>query len=352
MAVISAYQLFKQFKGKEVLSNFTLEIEEGEVFGLLGSEKSGKTTFLRILAGLLLPTGGECYVLGLSPKTDLPKLHAAVGVVTESAKLYRDMTVDENLRFYANLNNIDTDDAIDRISFLLHSLDVWEYRDQKPDALPTNAIQQVNTARALLHRPKVLLMDEPTTELNRETIEAMRGMIQYAAEQEGVTSLICTRHPDHAEKICSRFGILHEANLLAKGSFEQLRLSSGLEYEAQLRLAMDSLLPIGFEHRDGVWVRKIAREEDMPALIAEAAAHGCKLYEARISRPSLKEICGAYISGAYVEMKAGEENEASELPDAEERPEAEYEPEGGEGRDGGAPADQPEAGDFDEAGEE
>ncbi|WP_099203822.1 ABC transporter ATP-binding protein [Scatolibacter rhodanostii] len=319
MAVISAYQLSKVYGDKKILSDFTIQIPEGETFGLLGPANSGKTAFLRILAGLSMQTEGECSILGLSPKMDIAKLHKMTGVVTETAKLYNHMTVDENLRFFANLNEIDADDAIDRISFLLHNLDIWQYRDTKVELIPTNAMQRAHIARALVHSPKVLLLDEPTMEMDRETTESVQYMMEHMRTQEGVTSLICTRYPEHAEMICTQLGIMKEARLIAKGDFEELRFSSGLQYEAEMRITMDSLLPIGFEHHDGIWRKAIEKEDDMPQIIADAIAHGCKIYEAKVKRPSLKQISESFISGKYLEAKVGElHEEFSEFDEAEQ----------------------------------
>ncbi len=317
MSIISTYQLTKTYGNQAALSNFTLQISEGEIFGLLGPANSGKTTFLRILAGLVTPTEGEFSILGLSPKTDLRRILSVTGVVTETAKFYPDMTVDENLRFYAGLHEVGTDDAIDRISFLLHNLNIWEYRDIAAKHLPTNAMQRANIARALVHSPKVLLLDEPTMMMDRETTESVQYIIDYIAQQEGVTSLICTRYPEHAESICTQFGIINQAELMIKGDFEKLRVASGLRYQAELHITPDSLLPVGFRHEAGVWRKKIQKEEDMPAIIADAISHGCKIYEAKILRPSLTEICDSFISGQYLENDLPQ-NQFEELQDYNE----------------------------------
>ena len=308
MAVISAYQLAKVYGDKTALSDFSIQIPAGEVFGLLGPANSGKTAFLRILAGLTPPSAGECAIMQYSPQQDRQRLRTIMGVVTETAKLYGEMTVTDNLRFFANLSGVDTDTAIDRISFLLHGMNIWEYRDTPVSAIPTNAVQRANIARALIHSPKVLLLDEPTMAMDRETTESVKYIIHYITKEEGVTSLLCTRHAEHAQKICTRFGIMKEGSMLVKGSFEELRISSGIPYEAELRIMMDSLLPIGFTHQNGKWRKAIEQETDMPQIIAEAVAHGCKILEAKVKRPTLEQIGEAFISGAYLERKGSDDD--------------------------------------------
>lgn len=303
MAVISAYQLSKTYGNKTALSDFNLQIASGEIFALLGPESSGKTTFLRILAGIVEQTEGKCSVLGHSPKTDFSRLHAVMGTATETAALYPEMTLERNLRFFANLHNVGEDDAIDRISFLLHTLDIWGYREYKAKNLPTNAAQRANIARALIHSPKVLLLDEPTAAMDRETTESVKNIIDHITYQEGVTSLICTRYPEQAEKICTRFGIMNDSTLLTKGTMKELLLSSGIPYTANLKLSDNSPAPANFVKIDGVWQRNIASEGDMPQIISSAVSQGCRIYEASVVKPSLAQICDAFITGKYLETE-------------------------------------------------
>lgn len=317
MAVISAYQLSKLYGNKTALSEFNIQIASGEIFGLLGSAGSGKTTFLRILAGIVDQTEGKCSILGLSPKSDFAKLHAMMGIATETAALYPEMTLERNLRFFANLHNVNEDDAIDRISFLLHTLDIWEYREYKAKSLPTNAAQRAHIARALIHSPQVLLLDEPTAAMDRETTESVKNIIDHITYQEGVTSLICTRYPEQAEKICTRFGVINDAALLTKGTMKELMLSSGIPYVAQIKISENSPAPANFVNTDGVWQKNITNENDMPQIISSAVSQGCRIYEASVVKPTLAEICDAFVTGKYLETEEESENAEFSEPNNE-----------------------------------
>ena len=171
MDAITAFGLTKQYAGRTVLQGLNLQVQQGSAMACAGWENSGKTTLIRLLSGLCRPTAGECAVLGMSPAFETAKLHARLGVVLDKAPLYSGMTLGENLRFFAGIHNMDGNDSLERSSFLLHRLGIWEYRDEKAGALPTGVARRASLARALMHSPQVLLMDEAARGLDAETAE-------------------------------------------------------------------------------------------------------------------------------------------------------------------------------------
>lgn len=317
MDAITAYDLSKKYGDQIVLNNLNLAVRQGCVSSLIGAAKCGKTTALRLFAGLTTPTMGECTVMGYSPVTEQQKVHAVTGVVTDTARLYKKMTVTENLNFFANINNMEINDTIDRTSFLLHRLGIWEGRDRLISDLTTSAVQRVNIARALIHSPKVLLMDEPTFGMNQETTDAVKYIVEYIVKEEGAAVLLCTRHLDHAEVICEHFAIMDHGGLIARGDMETLRKGSGEKHKAVFRLSPDSVKPEGFFEEDGLYCVHINNEKEMPGLLAKVLSFGCEIYEAKIIKPSLQNIYDAYISGGY--LKVGEDDaEYSETHEQQE----------------------------------
>src|SRR5699024_9880686 len=179
------------------------------------------------LSGLCLPTMGECSVLGLSPSHESQRLHQLAGTVLAGAKLYGNMTLWENLRFFAGLYGLDDNDALERSSFLLHKLDIWEGRDLRVVDLPTGVLRRASLARALMHSPRLLLMDGPSGALDSETAAAIESLLSCVAREEGVTLFLCTSDRAVAQSLCRSFAILKGGVLLAKGDLEALRRGAG-----------------------------------------------------------------------------------------------------------------------------
>jgi len=329
---VTAYDLKKKYAGFTALHGLNLEITKGSVFSIVGSAGCGKTTALRLFAGLCEPTGGECTVLGYSPYHEPRRLHELMGVVTETTRLYEKMTINQNLQFFAKLYGIEVNDAIDRISFLLHRLDIWEYRDKPVKDLPTSVLQKANISRALVHKPKILLLDEPTEGLDMETTLLVRGMIAHIVTEEEATVLITTRHLLHAQALSENYAIMEKGELIARGTLESLRRISGLKIKAALRLAEGSAPPAGFFNRDGLWMKNIGQESEMPVLLSKAMQEGCKVYEANIIYPTLENIYDAFLNGADTlqeseEIYAGEPQDTDDgKPQPEERDEADEGP--------------------------
>lgn len=312
MDAITAFDLTKEYGGKAVLAGLNLQVPQGGTFGCIGKRGCGKTTLIRLLSGLARPTSGECTVLGLSPAHEPNRLHGLVGTVLDSARLYTGMTLWENLRFFAGLHGLDDNDALERSSLLLHKLDIWEGRDLPVEQLPTGVLRRASLARALMHSPKVLLVDEPSGGLDQETAEGIQRMFSYAAEEEGTSLFLCSSNMSYAQRFCQNFAILKDGALLAKGDLESLRDGAGVCFKARLRVAEDCPGPAGFRFVDGFWEKELESEKDMPKIIAQAVEEGLSLYEARLVYPTLEEIFTAWSEGRRKKVNDGETDERPE----------------------------------------
>lgn len=314
MDAIAAYDLTKEYGGLAVLEGINLQVPQGMAFACVGEKGCGKTTLVRLLSGLARPTTGECTVMGLSPVYEPQKLHSVAGTVLDSARLYQGMSLYENLRFFAGLHGLDENDALERSSFLLHKLDIWEARDLPVGSLPTGVLRRASLARALMHSPQILLVDEPAGGLDQETAAAIQELLASVEEEEGVTLFLCSSNMGYAQLLCKEFAILHQGVLLARGGLESLRQGAGVGYRAQLRLGGTSPAPKGFMKVDGLWEREIASEADMSKIIAQAVGEGLNLYEARLLCPTLKEIYNAWLEGGIrkVVEPYGAESESRE----------------------------------------
>lgn len=303
MEALTARGLTKAYGNRVALNKVNISIRQGEKVAIVGSANCGKTTALRLFAGLAIPTSGECYVLGSSPTYDAHKVHSYTGFVTDTARLYENMTLNENLSLYAKLNGLDVNDSVERISFLLHSLDIFSSRDKPVSKLSTSAQQKANLARALIHSPKILLFDEPTEGLDKETTDTVKKMIDTIGVTEDATSVICTRHLHHAQLMCDKYLIMKDGEIITRGTLEELRLGCGLNYKAVFRISDESDPPAGFEFTDdGSWVLEIQDEEEMSKLISKSVLAGCDIREAVIKKPTLEEVYDEYITGRYLKV--------------------------------------------------
>ncbi len=164
MDAIAAFDLTKSFDPAQppALQGINLAVPEGSAAACVGRAGSGKT-------GLSRASSGECSVLGLSPVHEGARLHSMMGVALDSARLYDSMSLWDNLRFFAGAHQVSPGQAVERISFLLRRLNLWEQRDKRPDRLSTGDLVRAGLCRALVHRPRVLLVDEEGAVVDRET---------------------------------------------------------------------------------------------------------------------------------------------------------------------------------------
>jgi sodium transport system ATP-binding protein len=229
--MIQVEHLTKRFPlqgGESVLAvnDLSFAVQAGEVYGLLGPNGAGKTTTLRMLLGLLRPTSGSTAIAGFGSSEFPDEVKRRVGLVSASAGLYPGLSVREMLLFFADLYGVDDDTARSELVKLSRMLGLDELLDRRCANLSTGQRQRVSLARALIHRPPVMLLDEPTLGLDVigsqviiEYIEFLRG--------EGKAVILTTHHLDDAERLCTRFGLMHRGELVTEGTLAELRDRTG-----------------------------------------------------------------------------------------------------------------------------
>jgi len=215
-----------RYGGHEALRSVTLDVPTGALYGLLGPNGSGKTTLFRILSTLMPPSEGDARVFGLDTTQQPEAVRNRLGVVFQDPALDEALTVRENLRFQASLYGLNGADRRDRIDELLARLDVTDRVDDPVKALSGGLQRRVDLARGLLHRPDLLLLDEPTTGLDPGARRAFWTAIDRLRETEGTTLLLATHLMDEAER-CDRVGILSDGALVADGTPAALKAELG-----------------------------------------------------------------------------------------------------------------------------
>lgn len=214
--------------GGEVLAvdGVSFEVRQGEVYGLLGPNGAGKTTTLRMLLGLLRPTSGRATIEGFSSLDQPDEVKRRVGLVSTSAGLYPHLSVREMLLFFADLYGVPPERAKGELSGLAELLGLGDLLKRRCVTLSTGQKQRVNLARALIHRPPVLLLDEPTLGLDVLGSQVVVEFVDHL-RKEGKAVILTTHRLDEAERLCDRFGLLHQGRLVITGTLAELRARTG-----------------------------------------------------------------------------------------------------------------------------
>lgn len=214
-AVISVHDLVKKFGSFVANDHLNFEVRRGEIFGFLGANGAGKTTAMRILCGLSKPTSGEAEVAGMDVSTHAEKIKTRIGYMSQRFSLYEDLTVRENMRLYAGIYGLSSAELHNRIEELLNQLQLTEQRDVLISDLPLGWRQKLAFAVAIIHRPSIVFLDEPTGGVDPITRRQFWEMI-YQAAHEGITVFVTTHYMDEAE-YCDRICIMDQGRIVALG---------------------------------------------------------------------------------------------------------------------------------------
>lgn len=222
--MITTENLTRKFGNLTAVNNLNLHIGKGEVFGFLGPNGAGKTTTIRMLACLIAPTSGTATVAGLNIQQDPLKVRQSVGILTENPSLYERLTALENMDFFAQAYGLnDPTERQRRIQELLEFFHLWERRNDKVAGFSKGMKQKLAIVRAIVHRPPVLFLDEPTAGLDPESAKEIRDMMAELSQREKCTILLSTHHLVDAEKLCKRVLIMNKGNILLVGTPDELR---------------------------------------------------------------------------------------------------------------------------------
>jgi ABC-2 type transport system ATP-binding protein/sodium transport system ATP-binding protein len=219
---------FELPEGGEVLAvdNLSFSAAPGEVYGLLGPNGAGKTTTLRMLLGLLRPNAGRALVAGYDSRRHPDEVKRRVGWVYANTGIYPNLTVRETLLFFADLYGVPAAEAGDEAARLAHLMEITDLLSRRCGTLSTGQRQRLNLARALIHRPPVLLLDEPTDGLDVLGSQVVAEFVAHA-RGEGKAVILTTHRLEEAERLCDRFGLLHKGRLIETGTLAELRQATG-----------------------------------------------------------------------------------------------------------------------------
>jgi len=298
-AAIQVENLTHNFGERKAIDGLSFEVRRGEVFGLLGPNGAGKTTSVRLLNGLYRPSSGSIRILGLDPAEHGREVRLRTGVLTETPAMYERLTARENLEFFGTLSGLEETDLKQRVAEMLEFFDLEKRANDKVGTYSKGMKQRLALARALLARPELIFLDEPTTGLDPESALQVRELIQSIRKRDGHTVVLCTHHLDEAERLCDRVGVMNTGRFLAVGSLSELaaRFQPGLWVEVQLYQPM--AVPFSGRGLPGMvavesgfpLIRvQVEQESVIPTLVSRLAEAGAQIMRVHPQKATLEEI--------------------------------------------------------------
>ncbi|ELZ74649.1 ABC transporter ATP-binding protein [Haloferax volcanii] len=286
--MITVENLRKTYGDFPAVVGSDFSVESGEVFGIVGPNGAGKTTTLKMLAGLVEPTGGSASVLGYDPEE--PAMRRKLGFLPEESPLYEDMTARSYLRFFADLYDVPRDVADERTSAVLDRLDL-EYRDRRLGDMSKGMKRKVAIARSLVNDPDLLIYDEPASGLDPLTTNVVLEFVRELRDEDK-TVVFSAHNLFHVESICDRVVIMNRGEIIARGTVPEIRAEHGeTTYRVFTTVPLAETLPADDEI-DGE-ERHVAVVDEMSAvesLRERAEAAGGRVADIRTDEASLEDI--------------------------------------------------------------
>lgn len=226
LPLIETMHLSKRFGEKVAVQDVSFNVRGGEIFGFLGPNGAGKTTTIKMIVGLLKPTSGTAHVAGFDVQTQPLLAKAASGYVPDEPNLYSKLSARELLRFVGDLYELPREMVTRRTDELLRLFDLSEAADDLTDSYSHGMQQKTSLAAALLHDPKVLVLDEPTVGLDPKSARLIKDILRQLADR-GAAIMLSTHILEIAERMCDRIGIINKGQLVAVGTLDELRAGQG-----------------------------------------------------------------------------------------------------------------------------
>lgn len=297
--IIETHQMSRAFGDLHAVDGIDLSIDAGTIFGLLGPNGSGKTTTIRLLLGLIEPTGGSARVLGFDTRTEGSALRQKCGALLEHTGLYERLSAYDNLDFYGRVWHISSADRNKRIEELLSGLNLWDRRNESVQNWSRGMKQKLAVARVLLHRPQLVFLDEPTAGLDPVAASLLLDELQQLVSQQGVTVFLTTHNLNEAEKLCDQVAVIRQGKIISDGSPDELRLQQGHNrLEVMGRGFTDALISslslrpevAAVSHEDHHLTLDLKGTVETSGLVRWLVEQGVEIDEVRKGKASLEEV--------------------------------------------------------------
>jgi ABC-2 type transport system ATP-binding protein len=238
--VLTCHDLHKRYDGLVAVDGVSFEVARGETYGLLGPNGAGKTTTISMIAGLLHPDSGEVHVVGerMTPRSAAAK--AALGLVPQELAIYPDLTARENLRFFGRLQGLGRVELATRVAEVLDVTGLTERADDRADEFSGGMKRRLNIGIGLLHRPTLLILDEPTVGVDPQSRNAILASVEQLATA-GMAVLYTTHYMEEAERLCDRLAIIDRGRIVGEGTRRELTSEVGELDRVRLEVAGDAV---------------------------------------------------------------------------------------------------------------
>jgi ABC-2 type transport system ATP-binding protein len=314
--IIKVENLTKRFDGINAVNDISFEVEEGTIFGFLGPNGAGKTTTISILCTLLSPTSGKASIAGHDCMKEPAEVRRAIGIVFQDTTLDKDLTAYENLIFHAYLYNVPKDEMQDRVENSLKFVDLYERRDDLVKKFSGGMKRRLEVARGLIHKPRVLFLDEPTLGLDPQSRTNLWEFITKLPEKHNVTVFMTTHYMEEAE-VCDRIAIIDKGKIIAMGSPEELKRTIGGDVvymrttdNVNVKEEIERLLKLSVTEKDGeLYMTCDMGDTCIPEMMRKI---GEKVISVRLQRPTLNDVFLKLTGKAIREEEASPEEGVKE----------------------------------------
>ena len=294
MSIILVEHLVKRYPGLTAVNDISFEVEEGTIFGFLGPNGAGKTTTINILCTLLSPTSGRTFIAGHDCMKEPSEVRKAIGIVFQDTTLDKDLTAYENLIFHAYLYHVPRNEMKERVDDVLKFVDLYERRDDLVKKFSGGMKRRLEVARGLIHRPRVLFLDEPTLGLDPQSRSNLWEFITKLPEKHNVTIFMTTHYMEEAE-VCDRIAIIDNGKIIAIDTPEELKKTIGGDVVSLTttdnRLAkeeIEKLFDLNVSEKNDILYMTCAKGDTcIPEIIRNL---GEKVFSVRIERPTLNDV--------------------------------------------------------------
>jgi ABC-2 type transport system ATP-binding protein len=292
--------LHKHFGDLHAVNDVSLHIYQGETYGLLGPNGAGKTTTISILTGLLEPDDGMVTVAGTPIRPQSTKGKEAIGLVPQDIAIYPDLTAEENLRFFASLYGLSKQETRVRIDEILDVIGLADRRKDRTSKYSGGMKRRLNIGIGLLHKPRLLVLDEPTVGVDPQSRNAILESVE-ALSSEGMAVLYTTHYMEEAERLCDRIGIIDSGRVIAEGTTQQLVATIGQKERLRIEVGGDvdgaaqrvrSLDGVSDASVDGQALVVIADQgaRQLPSIIDVLTRAGTHVGSIEVARPDLEAV--------------------------------------------------------------
>jgi ABC-2 type transport system ATP-binding protein len=297
--IIVTHQLSRQFGNLTAVDSLSLEIQRGEIFGLLGHNGAGKTTTVRLMNGVLNPTSGSIQVLGLSPVTDGSALRQRTGVLTETPALYEPLSAWDNLTLFAEIYGLPKADVPHRVEAILQQFNLADRANEKVGGYSKGMKQRLALARAFLHQPEILFLDEPTAGLDPIAAKQVNDSILHLSRDERRTVVLATHNLHDAQQLCDRVAVLEHGRLVALGKPAELARELAHTRTVQIVIAQEQISEAeaifrmyteAIHYKEGVFVLDGLPYDQLPDVVYQLAEKQIRVYEIIPQQPTLEDV--------------------------------------------------------------